>query len=99
MSNNLSVPTQEEVDIFFEHFIEHGFFHGDQSRIHEKQFIKLSTFFNNAFRRKGYRGGDLELGSTYDHDWGTVVWYSNPDYDYDEISQKIDIYIQGMINK
>jgi hypothetical protein len=99
MSYEHEMPTETEIDEFYSHFLKYGFFHGDQSRIHEKAFIKLSTFFNNAFRKRGYSGGDLEIGTTYQHNWGTVVWFFDPVHQSNDIDNIVKSYIQKMLDK
>lgn len=93
------IPTEEEIDNFYEYFIEHGFFHGDQYRIQEKDLIKLSDFFYNAFCTRGYAGNALAPSTLYDHDWGTIVWFSDQEADHNEISKTVKKYIQAKLKE
>ena len=99
MSSKFEMPTEKEIDEFYAYFLEYGFFHGDQFRIQEKDFVKLSSFFDNAFRNKGYSGGSLELGTIYHDDWGTIAWFCDPVKDHNNIANIIKNYIQMQLNK
>jgi hypothetical protein len=87
-------PTKNEIIEYYEMFLELGYFHNDQSRIHEKSFVKLTSFFEKEFSK--LNGSDIELliGVTDIREWGTVVWYCDANLDYNNIENEIKEYMK-----
>lgn len=92
-----NLPTKEEIEYFYNQYLEHGYFHGDQYRL-TNYFRELKPFFESEFSKMAKTEVKLIFGSKYFEDWDTIIWFYAKYKDNDAIVNKLNEYVKNSIN-